>query len=112
MVFGACWGSGHLLYATIDDDGKFVSQGSIFQKNETGHDELITRVHYVGVNKAEDTLLATNVGLDIVYFYEIKNGSVTEKDRIYTEIDHETKMKATIQKKIQLRKKQEKRINI
>ena len=86
MVFGACWGSGHLLYATIDDEGKFISSGSVYQKNETGNDELITRVHYVGVNKNEDTLLATNVGLDIIYFYKIENNTVVECDRIYTEI--------------------------
>ncbi len=87
MVFGACWGSGHLLYATIDESGKFISSGSLLQVNETGDETLITRVHYVSVNKAEDTLMVNNVGLDIIYFYEIKNGTIVEKDRIYTERD-------------------------
>ncbi len=85
MVFGACWGSGHLLYATLDADGKFVNTGSVLQENDTGDDELLTRVHYVSVNKAEDTLMANNVGLDIVYFYSICDGKPVEKDRIYTE---------------------------
>ena len=85
MVFGACWGSGHLLYATLDDDGKFVETHSLLQENETGDAELITRVHYVSVNRAEDTLMANNVGLDIIYFYSIQDGTVIEKDRIYTE---------------------------
>ena len=85
MVFGACWGSGHLLYATIDNEGKFVKTASIYQENETDDKELITRVHFVSTNKAEDTLMANNVGLDIIYFYEIKDGEIKEKDRIYTE---------------------------
>ena len=55
MVFGACWGTGHLLYATIDEEGKFVKTGSVYQANESGDESLITRVHYVSVNKAEDT---------------------------------------------------------
>ena len=87
MVFGACWGSGHLLYATIDEDGNFVKTNSIFQPIENGDETLISRVHYVSVNKAEDILMANNVGLDIIYFYEIKNGEIFEKDRIYTEKD-------------------------
>ncbi len=86
-VFGACWGSGHLLYATINEEGKFVNSGSLFQANETGDDSLVSRVHYVSVNKAEDTLMANNVGLDIIYFYDIKDGVPVEKDRIYTERD-------------------------
>lgn len=85
MVFGACWGSGHLLYATIDEDGKFVKNGSIFQANESGDDSLISRVHYVSVNKAEDTLMVNNVGTDVIYFYDIRDGEIFEKDRIYTE---------------------------
>ncbi len=84
MVFGACWGSGHLLYATINDEGKFVKTSSLFQENEFDDKELITRVHYVSVNNAEDTLMVNNVGLDIIYFYSIENGEITEKDRIYT----------------------------
>ncbi len=85
MVFGACWGSGHLLYATIDETGKFIKTNSIYQQNESNDDTLISRVHYVSVNNAENTLMANNVGLDIIYFYEIKNGEIVEKDRIYTE---------------------------
>jgi len=87
MVFGACWGSGHLLYATIDESGKFVKTGSVYQKKETDDPDVLTRVHYVSVNKAEDTLMANNVGLDIIYFYGIKDGEIYEKDRIYTEKD-------------------------
>ncbi len=85
MLFGACWGSGHLLYATLDDNGKFTDHGSIYQENETGDDEILTRVHFVHVNKAEDKLLATNVGTDVIYFYDIKDGGIVECDRIYTE---------------------------
>ena len=85
MLFGAFWGSGHVLYATIDESGKFISSGSIHQDNETGDESLITRAHFVHTNKAEDTLLVTNVGIDVIYFYEITNNSITEKDRIYTE---------------------------
>lgn len=87
MVFGACWGSGHLLYASLDESGKFVKTGSIYQKDETNDETLITRVHFVGLNKAEDTLMANNVGLDIIYFYDIRDGELIEKDRIYTERD-------------------------
>ncbi len=87
MLFGACWGSGHLLYASLDDEGKFVKSNSIYQPNESGDETLITRVHYVGLNKAEDTLMANNVGLDIIYFYDIRDGELYEKDRIYTEKD-------------------------
>ena len=87
MLFGACWGSGHLLYASLDEEGKFVKSGSIFQPIENGDNSLITRVHYVGLNKDEDTLMVNNVGLDIIYFYEISNGELVEKDRIYTEKD-------------------------
>ena len=85
MVFGACWGSGHLLYATLDENGKFVNSGSVLQENETGDSEIMTRVHFVHVNKAENKLLATNVGTDVIYFYDIKDGKITECDRIYTE---------------------------
>ena len=85
MVFGACWGTGHLLYATIDEEGRFIKTTSLLQVNETGDDTLQTRVHFVQLNAAEDTLIANNVGLDILYFYEIKNGELYEKDRIYTE---------------------------
>ena len=85
MVFGACWGSGHLLYAKLDAEGKFVKTASILQENETGDASLISRVHFVGVNKAEDTLMVNNVGLDIIYFYSISDGEIVEKDRIYTE---------------------------
>lgn len=87
MLFGACWGSGHLVYASIDDSGKFVKSNSIFQPIENGDNTLTSRVHYVGVNKAEDTLMVNNVGLDIIYFYEIRDGEIYEKDRIYTEKD-------------------------
>ena len=31
--------------------------------------------------------MVNNVGLDIIYFYEIANGELVEKDRIYTEKD-------------------------
>lgn len=85
MVFGACWGSGHLVYAALNEDGKFVKTNSILQENETGDESLISRVHYVSVNKAEDTLMVNNVGLDVIYFYSIRDGEVMEKDRIYTE---------------------------
>ncbi len=85
MLFGACWGSGHLVYANLDDEGKFIKSNSIYQAVENGDTELISRVHYVSVNKVEDTLMVNNVGLDIIYFYEIKNGDIVEKDRIYTE---------------------------
>ena len=85
MVFGACWGSGHLLYATLDENGKFTKCGSVYQENETGDDSIMTRVHFVHVNKSEDKLMATNVGTDVIYFYNIKDGSITESDRIYTE---------------------------
>ena len=85
MLFGACWGSGHLLYASLDKDGKFYGAGKLLQVNETGDDSLITRAHFVHVNHAEDTLMVNNVGLDIIYFYEIADGTVREKDRIYTE---------------------------
>ena len=87
MLFGACWGSGHLLYATLDGEGKFIKTGTIFQPIENGDTSLVSRVHYVGLNKAEDTLMVNNVGLDIIYFYEIRNGELFEKDRIYTEKD-------------------------
>lgn len=85
MVFGACWGSGHLLYASIDENGRFLKASSLFQENETGDGALISRVHFVHINQAEDTLMVNNVGLDIIYFYEIVNGQLREKDRIYTE---------------------------
>ncbi len=85
MVFGACWGSGHLVYATINDEGKFISSNSLFQENEFDDKSLISRVHYVSVNKAENTLMVNNVGLDIIYFYTIENGDIKECDRIYTE---------------------------
>ena len=85
MLFGACWGSGHLVYANLDEDGRFIKSNSVFQVNETGDSDLISRVHYVSVNNAQDTLMVNNVGLDIIYFYEIKNGDIVEKDRIYTE---------------------------
>lgn len=85
MLFGACWGSGHLIYACLDSEGKFTKTNSIYQVNETADDTLISRVHYVSVNKAQDTLMVNNVGLDIIYFYEIKDGELYEKDRIYTE---------------------------
>lgn len=85
MLFGACWGSGHLIYASLDKDGKFYGAGKLLQVNETGDDSLITRAHFVHVNHAEDTLMVNNVGLDIIYFYEIADGTVREKDRIYTE---------------------------
>ncbi len=84
MVFGACWGSGHLLYATIDDEGRFVKTASLYQTPETDDKDVISRVHFVHVNKAEDTLMATNVGLDIIYFYNIKDGEIEVKDKIYT----------------------------
>lgn len=87
MLFGACWGSGHLLYASLDSDGKFTKTTSLFQPIENGDDTLTSRVHYVGLNKNEDTLMVNNVGLDIIYFYEIRDGEIYEKDRIYTEKD-------------------------
>ncbi|MBQ8836754.1 MAG: beta-propeller fold lactonase family protein [Clostridia bacterium] len=85
MLFGACWGSGHLIYATLDAEGKFVKTASVYQAIENGDESLTSRVHYVSVNKAQDTLMVNNVGLDIIYFYEIRNGELFEKDRIYTE---------------------------
>lgn len=85
MLFGACWGTGHLIYATVDKNGRFCNSGKLLQVNETGDDTLLTRAHFVYVNRAEDTLMVNNVGLDIIYFYAIENGTVQEKDRIYTE---------------------------
>ncbi len=87
MLFGACWGTGHLIYACLDDAGKFVKTGSIFQPIENGDNTLTSRVHYVGLCENEDTLMVNNVGLDIIYFYGIRNGELFEKDRIYTEKD-------------------------
>ena len=85
MVFGACWGSGHLVYATIDNDGKFIKSASILQVKETDDPEVLTRAHFCMLNRAEDTLIVNNVGLDIIYFYQIKDGDLVENDRIYTE---------------------------
>ena len=85
MVFGACWGSGHVLYAKIDEDGKFISSGSLMQENETGDDTLQSRAHFVHINKAEDMLMVTNVGIDVICFYRIGDATITEIDRIITE---------------------------
>ena len=87
MLFGACWGTGHLIYASMNDEGRFVKTGSIFQPIENGDETLVSRVHYVGLCQNESTLMVNNVGLDIIYFYEIRNGELYEKDRIYTEKD-------------------------
>ena len=85
MVFGACWGSGHLVYASVDANGKFVKADSLLQVKEVDDPEIRTRAHFCLLDRAEDTLLVTNVGLDIIYFYKIENGALSETDRIYTE---------------------------
>ena len=87
MLFGACWGTGHLIYACLDEEGRFVKKSSIYQPIENGDTSLVSRVHYVGLCNQEDTLMVNNVGLDIIYFYDIRNGELFEKDRIYTEKD-------------------------
>lgn len=84
MVFGACWGTGHVLYATLDDEGRFLKTASLLQTKRDP--EGLTRAHFVHVNQAEDTLMVNNVGTDIIYFYAIENGEIREKDRIYTEV--------------------------
>ena len=55
MVFGACWGSGDLVYASIDEEGRFISSGSYIEKDRKLFGEAVTIVSL-------DTFVALTAG--------------------------------------------------
>lgn len=74
VLFGACYGSGTIISLRVDD-GLFGDV--LFNEKQTGADPLsISRAHCVLLNKMEDLLVVANIALDIVYFYEISDGSI------------------------------------
>lgn len=77
MLFGACYESGHVVYADFDvESGKFGEVKTIFHPS-TGR--AVSREHCVLLNAAEDCLYTANLGLDKLFMYGIANGELTEE---------------------------------
>lgn len=79
-LLGACYGTGTLFSVQVNDN----SFGELlYQEVQALEDtEQLTRAHCVLLNKAETQVLAINIALDLVYFYNIKEGYLTYKDQI------------------------------
>lgn len=80
MLYGACWGSGHLVWASVSENGMFESSGSILQIDESK--PQVSRVHFCLLNKTEDELLTCNIGLDEIILYSLINGIPQEVRRL------------------------------
>lgn len=77
MLLGACYGSGHVVYAAFDPEtGKFGEVKTIEQKGDAGS---ISRQHCVLLNAAEDRVYTSNLGLDRIYVYRVENGELAEE---------------------------------
>lgn len=80
MLFGSCWGSGHLLVLNVEEDGTLSPIRSHYQ--DANNSEKQSRVHCSVLNNQEDLLITSNIGLDCLVLYSIHNQSITEKERI------------------------------
>lgn len=77
MLFGACYASGHVVYASFDpESGMFGEVRTIAQEGEKK-----SRQHCVLLNAAEDHLYTCNLGLDEIYIYRIESGELVEERR-------------------------------
>lgn len=78
MLFGSCYESGHVMYASFDpENGQFGDVKTILQEAEGKN----SRQHCVLLNQAEDRLYTANLGLDEIYVYRIENGELIEEKR-------------------------------
>ena len=78
MLFGSCYGSGHLICAAFDPEtGLFGDVQSILQEGEKQ-----SRQHCSLLNKAEDRLYTINLGLDQIIMYDIADGKPVNEQRI------------------------------
>ncbi len=77
MLFGSCYGSGHVICASFDPEtGLFGDTQSILQEGEAGK---MSRQHCIVLNKAEDHIYTINLGLDQIIVYRIEEGKLTEE---------------------------------
>jgi len=77
MLFGACYESGHVVYAAFDEEsGKFGDVKTILQPSSA---KAVSRQHCVLLNAAENHLYTANLGLDKLFVYSLANGELTEE---------------------------------
>lgn len=82
MLFGSCYGSGHVICASFDPEtGLFGDVQSILQEGEAGK---VSRQHCIVLNQAEDRVYTINLGLDQIIVYDIQNGALVNEQRIST----------------------------
>ena len=80
MLFGSCYGSGHVICASFDPEtGLFGDTQSILQEGEKDQQ---SRQHCIVLNKAEDHIYTINLGLDQIIVYRIEEGKLAEEKRI------------------------------
>lgn len=73
VLYGACYNSGNVVSSRVSDR-KFM--GILQDEYQRG------RAHSVLLNKAEDTLYAANISLDVIFVYDIVDGMMRERSRI------------------------------
>lgn len=75
LLFGSCWGSGHLIVASVKEDGSLSLLNEILQSKEKAKEQ--SRVHCTLLNSDQSSLISCNIGLDTLFVYSIVNGTIT-----------------------------------
>ena len=79
-LYGACWGSGHLIWLSVEENGTLSSFSALLQTDE--QTEKKSRTHFCLVNQAENLLLTCNIGLDRLFLYTLMQDGLSENATI------------------------------
>ena len=74
-LFGSCWGTGHLIYANVSDDGKLGHIHSIVQQSASLGQ---SRNHFCLLSSDESVCVSCNLGLDTLFVYDNTGKSLQE----------------------------------
>lgn len=78
LLIGCSYADGSFFSMGVDN-GKFTT---LYTYQKQIEDDRLSRCHCVFLNKEEDILGVVNIALDAIYFYDIKNGGLIEKNII------------------------------
>ena len=81
VLLGACYGSGEVFSIAVDPQAAVFGEMRTYQKQGRGEEcsSGCTRAHMIRANAAETMAISTNIALDRLYLYSIKEGKLEEE---------------------------------